>query len=191
MAIPEEKFDGNFGGLRWEEDVGGIERDESQEWLVWLWHKEWIDRRQIGSRKCVKNRRKWRIFHEWDVPLTVLSDPKWKFIQIRAQKNRLTRGKISYEGICRSKFYLFFYIFWGFGYKIHAPRSKLEEDVGGIESQKWRMIPGKGWYCSGIGSGHTRGNVGRENEWKSNKIKDFPCLGVFGLFCWWNLTVFL
>ena len=25
MAIPEENFDGNFGGLRWEEDVGGIE----------------------------------------------------------------------------------------------------------------------------------------------------------------------
>ena len=24
MAIPEEKMDGNFGGLRWEEDVGGI-----------------------------------------------------------------------------------------------------------------------------------------------------------------------
>ena len=25
MAIPEENFDENFGGIRWEEDVGGIE----------------------------------------------------------------------------------------------------------------------------------------------------------------------
>ena len=25
MAIPEESFDENFGGIRWEDDVGGIE----------------------------------------------------------------------------------------------------------------------------------------------------------------------
>ena len=57
---------GKFRWKFWRAKMGGgcweyrepIERDESREWLVWAWNREWIDRRQIGSRKCVKNRGK-------------------------------------------------------------------------------------------------------------------------------------
>ena len=57
----------------WRAKMGGgcwryrrpIERDDSREWLVWLWYRSW---RKFGSRKCLKNRVKWRILLVWDAP---------------------------------------------------------------------------------------------------------------------------
>ena len=63
----ENGYTGGKNGWKfWRAKMGGgcweyrepIERDDKPEWLVWAWYREWIDRRQIGSRKCVKNRGK-------------------------------------------------------------------------------------------------------------------------------------
>ena len=69
----ENGYTGGKNGWKfWRDKMGGgcweyrepIERDDKPEWLVWAWYREWIDRRQIGSRKCVTNQVKLRIFHE-------------------------------------------------------------------------------------------------------------------------------
>ena len=50
-----------------------IERDESREWLVWLWYRFWQYKRKFGSRKCMKNRVKSWILLVWDAQQTVLA----------------------------------------------------------------------------------------------------------------------
>ena len=70
----EEKFwMGKMGGGCWRYR-GPIVMDDTREGLVWAWYREWIDRRQIGPRKCVKNRVKSWILLVWDAQQTVLAE---------------------------------------------------------------------------------------------------------------------
>ena len=51
-----------------------IGEDDTQEWPIWVFYREWPYRRKFGSRKCVKNREKLRILLVWDAPQTVLAE---------------------------------------------------------------------------------------------------------------------
>ena len=71
-----------------------IVMDDTREGLVWAWYREWIDRRQIGPRKWVKNRVKSWILLVWDAQQTVLAENLIRLqeiiysFRIKAQKYR-------------------------------------------------------------------------------------------------------
>ena len=51
-----------------------IGEDDTQEWPIWVFYREWTYRRKFGSRKCVKNQIKLRILLVWDAPQTVWAE---------------------------------------------------------------------------------------------------------------------
>ena len=71
--ISMKSGEGEVGGACWRYR-GPIAMDDSWEWWIWAGYRDWPIRRESGSRKCVKNRVKWRILLVWDAPWTVLAE---------------------------------------------------------------------------------------------------------------------
>ena len=111
----------------WKNPIGKGDTLESR---LWAFYRDWPIRRESGSRKCVKNRVKWRILLVWDAPWTVLAENLHgrRFLYKKADSDLRKIGSQAKKFVMKDFAGKFGAQFFHIANKIEAPISFLNQN---------------------------------------------------------------